>query len=105
MVRGERMVTQGYYMTSVDLRGYTPPHTRGQEGGPVRPCVRRGPVGPKVYRHLASALQPILGRSGARASASHGRVWPVYTHLFKEQGGIPPFDYYPKQKYIPAFHL
>ena len=57
--------------------------------------MRRGPVSPndvlkkkekvhvlgKVCGHLASASELNLEQSGARAGASHGRVWLV-----------PPFD-------------
>ena len=91
-------------MYLVDLRGHNPP-TRGQKGGPVRPRARRGSVSPnnglknknkkmcvlgKVCGHLASASEQILGQSGARTSASRGRVWP-----------IPPID--PKnRRYTPV---
>ena len=76
-------------MNLVDLRGHIPP-TRGQKGGSVRRRARRGPVSPnnvlkkkkvrvlgKVCGHLASALEQLLGQSGARASASRGWVWPI----------------------------
>ena len=75
-------------MTLVYLRGHTPPR-RGQKGGSVRPRVPRGPVSPnnvlkkkvrvlgKVCGRLACVSELLVGKSGARASASRGRVWPI----------------------------
>ena len=95
------MVTRGYYMILVDLRGHTPPTSKlsGQKGEPVRPRVRRGPVNPnnkkkvrvlgKVCGHLASASELLLGRSGVRARASRGRVWPISPNVQKCRGYIP----------------
>ena len=53
----------------------------------------------KVCGHLASASELLLGRSGARASASRGRVWPIspfvqHPQLSKNAAGLPPFDRY-----------
>ena len=90
-------------MNLVDLRGHTPP-TRGQKGGSVRPRARHGPASPnnvlkiknkkvralgKVCGHLASVSELLLEQSGARASASRGRVWPISPIDQKSRGYTP----------------
>ena len=41
---GELMVTRGYYINIIEMRGHTPPPTCSQKGGALRPLLRRGVV-------------------------------------------------------------
>ena len=99
------MVTRGYYINLVELRGHTPPNMwskgRIRLTLPAPRCCHPSNAPETNVRvlgmgcgHLASGSKLILRQVGARGSVlprerfAYHPVWP------KEPGGIPLFDHF-----------
>ena len=93
--RGKIMVTRGYYINLVELRG-NPPATFGRKGNYCDPSGAAVPLAPttgpkKIKRracvlgmgcgHLASASYLNLEPVGARGNVSPRRVFPILPYI------------------------
>ena len=108
---GEMLVTRGFHINVVEMRGHTPPSCR-QMRGYLRPLLRQCAVGPNNVSekkvcvlgmgggHLASASKLSLRHVEARGSASRGRVLPISPFGLKIRGYTPLLTIFLKNSFL-----